>query len=54
MTCRGSALGLLIAAVNAFANMGDVPLWQWVLIPLLVAALLLWLAGHFDRSKGIE
>jgi len=48
----GSGIGLLITAVQAYAARGDVSLWTWILIPLLVAGLFLWLGDHFDRSKG--
>jgi len=39
----GGAIGLLIAAVQAFVNRGEVPWWQWALLPLVVAALFVWL-----------
>jgi hypothetical protein len=48
----GGAIGLLIAAVQAFVNRGDVSGWIWVFIPILVSALFLWFSGYFDRSKG--
>jgi hypothetical protein len=48
----GAAIGLLIAAVQAFVNRGDVSMWSWALIPLLVSGLFLWLSGYFSRSKG--
>jgi hypothetical protein len=51
VTLIGVAIGLLIAAVQAYANRGDVSLWSWVLIPIVVAGLFLWLAGHVDRPK---
>jgi hypothetical protein len=46
----GAAIGLLFAAVRAFANRGDIGLWEWIALPALVALLLLWLAGNFDES----
>jgi hypothetical protein len=47
----GVGIGLLIAAVQAYANRGDVSIWSWVLIPIVVSGLFLWLSGYFDRSK---
>jgi phosphate/sulfate permease len=48
----GGAIGLLIAAVNAFVNRGDVSLWSWFVVPLVVAVLFLWLARHFEHPKA--
>jgi hypothetical protein len=47
----GAAIGLLIAAVQAFVNRREVSGWSWVLIPILVSGLFLWLSGHFDRKN---
>jgi peptidoglycan/LPS O-acetylase OafA/YrhL len=46
----GLGIGLLIAAVQAYVNRGDVPWWEWVLVPIIVCVLFLWLAGHLGGS----
>jgi hypothetical protein len=46
----GAGIGLLIAAVQALVSRGDVSWWQWVLTPVLVAGLFLWLASDFHGS----
>jgi lipopolysaccharide export LptBFGC system permease protein LptF len=51
VTIIGAAFGLLFAAVQAFVNRGDIPPWEWVLLPLIVAGAFLWLSGHFDKPK---
>jgi hypothetical protein len=48
----GAGIGVLIAAVQALVSRGDVYWWQWVLTPVLVAGLFLWLASDFDSSRG--
>jgi hypothetical protein len=47
----GLGIGLLIAAVNAFVNRGDVSAWEWLLIPVVVCGLFLLLDGRFGQAE---
>jgi hypothetical protein len=47
----GLGIGLLIAAVNAFVNRGEVSPWSWVFISIIVSGLFVWLSGYFDKSR---
>ena len=47
----GGGIGLLFAIVKALVNRGDISFWDWLLVPLFVAGLFLWLSGHFDKPK---
>ena len=47
----GAGIGLLFAGVRAFANRGDIGLWEWIVLPAIVAVLFLWLAGYFEKPK---
>jgi hypothetical protein len=48
----GAAIGVPFAAVQAYANGGDISPWEWVLLPLLAAGLINMVGGYFDRSRN--
>ena len=47
----GLGIGLLIAFVTAFVNRGDISVWQWLFVAVIVSGLFLLLGGHLSGSS---